>query len=142
MRGATVPTPEQAATLAREQAAGPDAGDLVSLLAVFMARFHGDTAARELVRRIFMSTELLDESPLYQAWQREWREVGWNEGREQGREAALREAARTTLAGRFGALDESLMTAINAAPETALLDLLAHVATESLDQLRGRLGGA
>ena len=68
MRRADIPTLERAAIAARDHTSGADAGDLVSLLAVLVARFHGDTAARELVRRVFMSTELLDESPLYQAW--------------------------------------------------------------------------
>jgi hypothetical protein len=48
---ADIPTLECAAAAARDRITGPDAGELVSLLAVFMAHFHADVAARELVRR-------------------------------------------------------------------------------------------
>jgi predicted transposase YdaD len=134
MRGADIATLERAATVARERTAAPDAGDLVSLLAVFMAPFYGDAAARELVRRVFMSTELLDESPLYRSWRREAREEGRVEGRQEGRQEGwdegLRRGVQTALEGRFGALDEALVAAINAAPEATLRDLLAHVATD------------
>lgn len=127
MRGANVPTIERAARAITQQTAGALSADLVSLLAVFMARFQGDAAARALVRSVTMSTEILDESPLYRAWRAEWQADG------------LREATRIALLGRYGALDEATLALVNAAPEPALRAVLAHIATDTLEQVRERL---
>lgn len=135
MQGADVATVQQAAQAVKGRAEPELAGDLVSLLAVFMARFHGEEAARAMVRRVFMSTEILDESPLYQSWIREAMAKGKVEGKADG----LREAARMVLEGRFGALPPELMAALNAADEPMLVALMTHVATGTIEQLYARL---
>lgn len=101
--------------------------DLVSLLAVFMARFQGDAAARALVRSVTMSIEILDESPLYRAWRAESRLQG------------IRDATRDALESRFSALDEATLALVNAAPEPALRAVLAHIATDTLEPAHERL---
>ncbi|MBF6589930.1 MAG: hypothetical protein IVW57_05285 [Ktedonobacterales bacterium] len=139
MRGADLPTIGQAATAIQERAPADLVGDLVSLLAVFTARFHGEAAARALVRRIFMSTELLDESPLYRAWVAEGRAGGRAEGKAEGKVEGLREGTRAALEGRFGALDDALAALLAAADEATLKAVLAHIATETMEQVRERL---
>jgi hypothetical protein len=52
-----------------------------------------------------------------------------------------REAALLALRGRFSALPEEIERAVASAPIEALFDVLAHVATDSLEQVRARLGG-
>lgn len=131
MQGADVPAIERAAAIIKERASSEEASDLVSLLAVFMARFYGSSAAREMVRRVFMSTEILDTSPLYQEMKAE--------GRAEGRAEGLREAVRLALEGRFGALDADLLAALNAADEARLREVIAHVASDTLGQVRERL---
>jgi hypothetical protein len=130
MRGADEPTIESAARAIqrRERAAEPGLpGDMVSLLAAFTALFHGEDAARALVRRMLMNTDILDESPLIQSIKRD------------ARTEALREAVRPALEARFGPLDEALAAALGAADEAALRAVIANVATDTLDQLRARL---
>ncbi|HEY7780547.1 MAG TPA: hypothetical protein VIC85_10090 [Ktedonobacterales bacterium] len=130
MRGADVPTIEAAgrAIHKREESADPGReGDLVSLLATFTALFHGEEAARALVRRILVNTDILDESPLIQSIRRDARAEG------------LREAVRLAIESRFGPLDEALMATLNAASEATLRDIIAHVATDTLEQLSARL---
>jgi predicted transposase YdaD len=67
-------------------------------------------------------------------------EEGEAHGREEGKAEATREAVRTVLAARFGALDEALLSAIQAADPAALETLYAPAATETLEQIRARLG--
>lgn len=64
-----------------------------------------------------MSTEIIEKSAFYQE--------ALTKGLEQGKAEGLHDAALVTLRGRFGDL----------AP-----DVLAHAETETLDQLRMRLG--
>jgi predicted transposase YdaD len=135
MAGADVPVIQRAAHTIKDQAPPDLTGDLVSLLAVFTARFHGDSAARALVRSVFMSTDLLEESPLYRAWRAEARAEGEAAGRAEG----LHEATRTALEGRFGTLDEETGALLDAATEPALRAVLAHIAIDTLDQVRERL---
>jgi 3-methyladenine DNA glycosylase/8-oxoguanine DNA glycosylase len=91
----------------------------------------GEKAARALIRRVFMSTEILDESPLFRSMMREATSKGKAEG--------MREAAQAALEGRFGALDTEVLAALNAADAAALKGLMAHLATDTIEQVRARL---
>jgi len=44
------------------------------------------------------------------------------------------------LEGRFGSLSEDVRTAVATTDETTLRELMAHLTTESLEQVRARLG--
>lgn len=71
-----------------------------------------------------MSTEIVEKSSVYQAWiARAWRD-----------------AVTLVLGGRFGELPLDLTQAIAAADREHLQDVLAHAATDTLDELRARLG--
>lgn len=74
-----------------------------------------------------MNTEIIEKSSLYQLW--------ISKGREEG----AREAARAVLRGRFGALPEDFERALAAADLARIEAMLAHAATESLEELRTRL---
>lgn len=50
-----------------------------------------------------------------------------------------RECARAALEGRFGMLDAELLQALDRTDRTALRDLMRHVSSESLEQVRVRL---
>lgn len=120
----------------RERSAGTDlVGDMVSLLAAFTALFHGEDAARALVRRVFMNTSLLDESPLFQSKMREACAGGVAEGRAEG----LRDAVRLAFEARFGPLGAEMLAALSAAGEAAPRDAITHLASDTVDQLRVRL---
>ncbi len=82
-----------------------------------------------------MSTEILEQSPLYQEWTRNAREQGRQEGIEEG----LRQAALAVLRGRFGELPPEAVTALSAADQGTLDSLLPHLAAITMDELRARL---
>ena len=58
---------------------------------------------------------------------------------EQGRTEGEREMALVALEGRFGPLSENVRAAVAAANEAALRELMAHLTTASLEQVRARL---
>lgn len=59
---------------------------------------------------------------------------------EEGERRMARRMALIALEGRFGPLSDDLRAAIEAADEATLQEIVAHIATESLDQVRARLG--
>lgn len=73
-----------------------------------------------------MNMDIIKEMPVYQQWVAE----------------ALRDAVRLALEGRFTTLDQSILGALAQAKIETLRDILAHIGTDSLDQVRGRLGVA
>lgn len=127
---------EQAAELVKTQTTDAEQRELESLLAIFGARFVGNEPILAMIGRLFMSTEILETSPLYQLWVSEATEKGMAQGMAQG----LREAVLAVLGSRFGELAPDLVAAINSATVEQLRDLLAHVGTESLEHITRRLG--
>jgi hypothetical protein len=83
-----------------------------------------------------MNTEILDESPLYHYLVQKATEQGMAQGEERG----LREGALTVLRGRFGDPAADLAQAISVANRETLMALLLNAATDTLAQVRERLG--
>ena len=131
MRDTGIEMIESAARVVKEKSSPEEASVLASLLAVFGARQFGPQAMRAVIRRLFMSTEILDQSPLY----REWVDKAKAEGEAKG----LREAARAALEGRFQTLDAALLAALDTATPAALKDALRHITTDSLEEATERL---
>jgi predicted transposase YdaD len=140
-------TIERAAEEIKVRAPGDQVKELEALLAVFAARTFSSDVLLELIRRIFMSNEILEQSSLYQLWVKQATERGIEQGVKQGieqgvqqgvqqgvrREAA--EAVRVVLRGRFGTLAPELDAAIGAADVERLHAVLARAATASEDEL-------
>lgn len=130
---------ERAAEALKVRAPVDQVKELEALLAVFAARTFPSDALLGLVRRLFMSNEILEQSSLYQLWVKQATERGMQEGMQQGmqqgmqREAA--EAARVVLRGRFGSLSPELDAAIGAAGVERIHAALARAATASADEL-------
>lgn len=59
---------------------------------------------------------------------------------EEGERRMARRMTQAALEGRFGTLSADVIVAINTADETTLQGIVAHVATETLEQVRRRLG--
>jgi hypothetical protein len=133
MAGATVETTLAVAErLAATEAPRQEKGDLIGLL----AGLAGIAMAREQLMAALRSNpmidELLRESSLA--------ELFIEEGIEEGERRMARRMAQAALEGRFGKLSAELVAAIAAADEATLLDIVAHAATETLEQVRARLG--
>lgn len=83
-----------------------------------------------------MIDDLLEYSSVAQAFFEE----GEREGKREGERQMARRMALIALEGRFGPVSDELRAAIDAADAATLQEIVAHIATESLDQVRARLG--
>lgn len=72
-----------------------------------------------------MSTEIIEKSAFYQEALAKGVQRGLEQGKSEGKAEGLHDAVLVTLRGRFGELPP---------------DMLAHVGTETLDQVRARMG--
>ncbi|MGH2517054.1 MAG: hypothetical protein ACRDHP_15500 [Ktedonobacterales bacterium] len=138
--GKRIETIEHAAQRIKTQAPASDIGELEALLAVFGARTFGDAPMQALIRRLFMSTEILETSPLYQLWVRKATEEGMAQGMAQGKIEGLREGTIAALRGRFGELSQDVIEACVSASAETLTRLLGEVSTLTLEHVRAELG--
>ncbi len=123
---------ETAMRRVKEEAPAEQVRPLVGLLGLFTSRFYGTDLTLDLFRRLFMSTEILQEFPLFRDMMAEAEARGEARGE--------RKLVRQVLERRFGALSEEMQQAINATDPNTLPDLALAAGTESLEQLRARLG--
>jgi hypothetical protein len=98
--------------------------DLTSLLFVLAGSRVAPSALLAALGRSHMIDDLLKDNSFVQ--------VMMEEGE--------RRLVRMTLETRHGPLSEDLLVALRSADEAILLALNAHIATDSLEQVRARLG--
>jgi hypothetical protein len=135
-RGASADMIEAAMRRVKDEAPTEQVTPLASLLGLFTSRFHGEALALDMFRRLFMSTEILQEFPLFRSMMAEAEARGEAKGKAEG----ARDFLSSILVRRFGTLNDDMQQAINAADTNALTDLALAAGTESLEQLRARLG--
>lgn len=68
------------------------------------------------------------------------RAEGEARGRTEGMRQGMRQLAQVALEGRFGTVDEDVQAALQAADETTLRLLVAHLSTDTIEHVRARLG--
>jgi predicted transposase YdaD len=117
----------------------PERSELTGLLAVLASMRLPLEAILNTLRREQMIEEIMRESGWAQLWREEGRQEGREEGREEGERQMAREMAQLALEGRFGALSEDVLVALRSADEATLRDLVAHVASDTLEQACARL---
>jgi hypothetical protein len=121
---------------ARQIATAPveeqERSDLLELLALLAGLRLPARAMLDALRREPMIEDILRHSSVAQALIEEGRDEGLNEG--------MRESVRLVIEGQLGPLDDELRAAIERADQTTLRVVLAHVATDTPEQLRARLG--
>jgi predicted transposase YdaD len=123
---------ERAAAVVKERAAPDDVAELESLLAVFGSRTFGAAEMRALLRRVFMSTEIIGTSALYQEW--------IQEGESRGKAEGVRETVLLLLRARFGELAPEVEQAVTVASVERLEALMPTFATGDLTAVRTQLG--
>jgi hypothetical protein len=84
------------------------------------------------LRTVFMSTDLFRDSPLIQSLLKEAAEEAKVEG--------MRELAQAALEGRFQTLSDDMLQTLGTADEATLKGIVAHVSSDTLEQVRERLG--
>lgn len=106
--------------------------ELASLLALLASRRLAPDVLHEVMRSNPMLEELLRESPLA--------ELLKQEGRQEGQLAGERVMVREALEGRFGTVPDDVLDALQQADEATMRDVIRHLATETVSQVRERLG--
>ena len=87
-----------------------------------------------------MLRDLWRESSFGEALRDLAKEEGREEGLQEGRQEGRQELAQVALEGRFGMLSNDVVEALRAADDATLRAVVAHIATDSLEQARRRLG--
>lgn len=129
MAGATVETTLAVAErIANVAAPRQERGDLISLLVGLAGIYTTQDLLAATLRSNPLIDELMKESSLSAIFI------------EEGERRMARRMAQAALEGRFGKLSEDVLSAIAAADEATLLGIVAHAATETLEQVRARLG--
>lgn len=125
-------TPETTVAVAERlvnvPASRQERSDLIGLLAALAGLRLPRATVLEALRRNPMINDLLNESSVAGAFI------------EEGERRMARRMARSALEGRFGPLSDDLLAAISTADEVALQEIVAHVAAETVEQVRERLG--
>ena len=134
--GQELVTITRAAEIIQTRAPASDLNELEALLAVFGARAVGNAAMLAIIRRLGVSTEILETSPLYQEWIRKATQQGLEQGLDRGR----REAVVEVLLARLGALPPEVLQTIAAADTETITQLLIHAGSDTTVELRARLG--
>lgn len=115
--------------------------ELTGLLATLATRRIPYAVVQEVLRRNPMLLDKLAEgSEAVEVWREQGREQGRKAGLEEGRREGARMIVQDALAARFGALPADLTAAPHQADEATLRTLILHLSSESLVQIRQRLG--
>jgi len=157
-----------AARIAAEPRPVHERGDLTGALAVLAGLRFSRAAVVEMIRSTPMISDILRESNILdvlrevfgdeikeeiartgrqagiqegrQTGIQEGRQAGIQEGRQVGIQEGKRELARMALENRFGPPAADVVEALHAADEATLLAVVMHIATDTPEQLRARLG--
>lgn len=65
---------------------------------------------------------------------------GKREGEQIGKQSMAQHLAQRALEGRFGTVPEDILAALSQADEAALEAIVLHITTDTIDQVRERLG--
>ncbi len=138
-RGATEADAEAAMQQLKQETSSEEAMSLGALLAILLAHAREDKPmARQLFERFFMADvdTFIETNPiLHDVW-----EKMIARGEAQGEVKGMRALLRQVIEGRFGSLSQEVVDAINALDATQLSEIAPYAGTDSLDQLRARLG--
>lgn len=114
--------------------------ELTGLLLVLAGLRLPPMAIMGALRRNPMLEDLLKDNSVAQILIERGIEQGIERGIEQGIEEGERRMAQVSLEGRFGPLSDDMRAALRTADEAILHDLAAHIASDTLEQVRARLG--
>jgi hypothetical protein len=102
--------------------------ELIGLLVTLAGLRLAPTAVVTALRRHPMIEDLLRESGMVELW------------RQEGEREMAQQMARVALEGKFGPLSAELLAALEQADTATLQAVVAHLTTDTLEQVRARLG--
>ena len=137
-----------AARLAEAALPASERSELTSMVAVLAGLRLPRPLVEEVLRRNPMLRELLGESSVAEIWREEGEARGLAEGEAKGLAKGLAEGeakgqrtlVQAILESRFGQLDAAEVAALQTMAEAQLHMLATHIATDSREQVRVRLG--
>ncbi len=133
-------THDSTIAIARRLAEAPlpraERGELLGLLVALAGVRLPKIDVRCALKEIPMLDELLRESSFYDVVYEE----GFVEGETRGEARGALDGLRVVLESHFGALPDDMSAALAALDQPALMELLHHVATDTLEQVRARIG--
>ncbi len=133
-------THDSTIAIARRLAEAPlpraERGELLGLLVALAGVRLPKIDVRSALKEIPMLDELLRESSFYDVVYEE----GFVEGEMRGEARGALDGLRVVLESHFGALPDDMSAALAALDQPALMELLHHVATDTLEQVRARIG--
>jgi len=87
-----------------------------------------------------MYGDILRESPFLEELIDELQPEIKAEAEAKGMAKGMRKMAQVALEGRFGALSDDMLAALEASSQETLEDIVGHISTDTLEQARARLG--
>lgn len=95
---------------------------------MFAMRRFGEALVTQYIKENIMLDQFVVES--------EWYKIILERGEQRGEQRM----AQRTLEGRFGTLSQDVLDALKLADEATLEAIVLHVTTDTIDQVRERLG--
>lgn len=129
----------------------PDAaerGNALNYLVVFAMRHFGKQTVQNFIRGNAMLDTYITESEWYQEilargeklGEKRGEQIGEKRGEQIGERRMAHKMAQRALEGRFGTLSAELLAALANADEATLEAIVLHITTDSIEQMRERLG--
>jgi len=115
-------------------------GELTGLLTVLAGLRLPRSVVEQILRRNPMIRDLLSQSSVAEILREEAAAEGMAKGIAEGKAEGQRSLVQLLLENRFGALAAAELAALTSASEPTLRDVAVHLATDSREQVRARLG--
>ncbi len=128
LKGATIDTLGQAADLLQRVADDAERSNALNYLIMFAIRRFGDELVTKYIKENLMLDQIMLES--------RWYQIVLGRGEQRGEQRMI----QRVLEGRFETLSQDILDALKQADEATLEDVAFHAATDTIEQVRERLG--
>jgi predicted transposase YdaD len=132
LKGATIGSVGEAVTQIEQIPDPAERGNALNYLVLFAIRTFGRDTVHTYLKEHAMMNSFITESEWYQ----EILQRGKLEGAEEGEQRMVQRA----LEGRFGTVPQDILDALAGADEATLEAIVLHITTDSIEQVRERLG--
>lgn len=140
LKGANLETFDQAANTLQQVSDANERGNALNYLTLFAMRKFGQRLVTQHIKENIMLDSFITESEWYQCILKRGTEEGMAQGVAQGVVQGEKTMAQRALEGRFGIVDADILAALNQADEPTLEAIVLHITTDTIEQVRARLG--
>jgi predicted transposase YdaD len=144
LKDATLASVDAAIATLRQVSDPVERANALNYMILFAMRRFGEDIIAQHIKENPMLDEYITQSEWYQyilrRGKREGEQIGEQRGEKIGEQRAAQRMAQRALEGRFGTVPEDILAALPQADEAALEAIVLHITTDTLDQVRERLG--